>query len=140
MQNDAVAALASGTAGRLYGCVVVAGTGTIALGFGEDGKFARASGVGPLLGDQGRSVQVHVVPLAREIYSKLKVPMKRLSTSYLVNLRCHRCRIFSFCVHEKMFAPLELMDARPMRAAHLTSPYWLFVICIKTSWILGTFL
>lgn len=54
VQNDAVAALASGSAGRLYGCVLVAGTGTIAIGFNEDGKFARASGGGPLLGDQGR--------------------------------------------------------------------------------------
>jgi N-acetylglucosamine kinase-like BadF-type ATPase len=57
VHNDGVAALASGTAGKLYGCVLIAGTGTIALGFGEDGKFARASGVGPGLGDQGRSVE-----------------------------------------------------------------------------------
>ncbi|BBN02548.1 N-acetylglucosamine kinase [Marchantia polymorpha subsp. ruderalis] len=51
--NDAVAALASGTAGRKYGCVLIAGTGTIAYGFNEDGKMARAAGCGPLLGDQG---------------------------------------------------------------------------------------
>ncbi|KAL2643801.1 hypothetical protein R1flu_011388 [Riccia fluitans] len=51
--NDAEAALASGTAGRKYGCVLIAGTGTIAYGFNEDGKMARASGLGPLLGDQG---------------------------------------------------------------------------------------
>ncbi|KAL3696680.1 hypothetical protein R1sor_010756 [Riccia sorocarpa] len=51
--NDAEAALASGTAGRKYGCVLIAGTGTIAYGFNEDGKMARAAGLGPLLGDQG---------------------------------------------------------------------------------------
>lgn len=53
VQNDSVAALVSGTAGKLYGCVLVSGTGTIAVGFNEAGKFARASGGGPLLGDQG---------------------------------------------------------------------------------------
>lgn len=54
MQNDSVAALACGTGGKLYGCVLVAGTGTIALGFNRGGNLARASGAGPLLGDQGR--------------------------------------------------------------------------------------
>lgn len=54
VQNDAIAALASGSDGKLCGCVLVAGTGTIALGFNSSGKFARASGGGPLLGDQGR--------------------------------------------------------------------------------------
>lgn len=54
MVNDAVAALASGTAGRLYGCVLIAGTGTVALGFDEDKNFKRASGGGPRLGDKGR--------------------------------------------------------------------------------------
>lgn len=52
--NDAVAALVSGTAGRLYGCVLIAGTGTVALGFDEDKNFKRASGGGPRLGDKGR--------------------------------------------------------------------------------------
>lgn len=52
--NDAVAALASGTGGRLYGCVLIAGTGTVALGFDEDKNFKRASGGGPRLGDRGR--------------------------------------------------------------------------------------
>lgn len=53
VQNDAVAALASGTLGKLHGCVLVAGTGCIALGFSEDGKEARAAGGGPILGDWG---------------------------------------------------------------------------------------
>lgn len=56
VQNDAVAALASGTMGRLHGCVLIAGTGTIAYGFTEDGREARAAGAGPILGDWGRWV------------------------------------------------------------------------------------
>ncbi|KAH9288238.1 hypothetical protein KI387_032355, partial [Taxus chinensis] len=53
VHNDAVAALASGTAGKLHGCVLIAGTGTIAYGFTEDGAEARAAGAGPILGDWG---------------------------------------------------------------------------------------
>ncbi|XP_051115465.1 uncharacterized protein LOC127240697 [Andrographis paniculata] len=53
VQNDAVAALASGTMGSLHGCVLIAGTGTIAYGFTEDGREARAAGAGPTLGDWG---------------------------------------------------------------------------------------
>lgn len=54
VQNDAVAALASGTKGKLHGCVLIAGTGSIAYGFTEDGREARAAGAGPILGDWGR--------------------------------------------------------------------------------------
>ncbi|KAJ6894971.1 hypothetical protein NC652_028648 [Populus alba x Populus x berolinensis] len=43
VQNDAVAALASGTMGKLLGCVLIAGTGCISYGFAEDGREARAS-------------------------------------------------------------------------------------------------
>lgn len=53
VENDAVAALASGTMGKLHGCVLIAGTGTIAYGFTEDGREARAAGAGPVLGDWG---------------------------------------------------------------------------------------
>lgn len=53
VQNDAVAALASGTMGKLHGCVLIAGTGTIPYGFTVDGREARAAGAGPILGDWG---------------------------------------------------------------------------------------
>ncbi|KAL1821310.1 hypothetical protein DCAR_0417708 [Daucus carota subsp. sativus] len=53
VENDAVAALASGTLGELHGCVLIAGTGTIAYGFTSDRRDARASGAGPILGDWG---------------------------------------------------------------------------------------
>lgn len=51
--NDAIIALASGTRGRLFGIVVVSGTGMIVYGFDADGREARAGGWGPLLGDEG---------------------------------------------------------------------------------------
>ncbi|KAJ1694976.1 hypothetical protein LUZ63_011674 [Rhynchospora breviuscula] len=53
VENDAVAALASGTMGKLHGCVLIAGTGSIAYGITEDGREARAAGAGPVLGDWG---------------------------------------------------------------------------------------
>lgn len=56
VENDSVAALASGTMGKLHGCVLIAGTGSIAYGFAEDGREARAAGAGPVLGDWGRFV------------------------------------------------------------------------------------
>lgn len=67
VQNDAVAALASGTMGKLHGCVLVAGTGSIAYGFSKDGKEARAAGGGPILGDWGRYVpnSYHLVQCAK---------------------------------------------------------------------------
>lgn len=54
VHNDAVAAMASGTMGKLHGCVLIAGTGTITYGYTEDGREARAAGAGPVLGDWGR--------------------------------------------------------------------------------------
>ena len=58
VRNDAAAALASGTMGRLSGCVLIAGTGSIAFGFTDDGREARAAGAGPILGDWGRSLSL----------------------------------------------------------------------------------
>nr|GEV33042.1 copia protein [Tanacetum cinerariifolium] len=54
VHNDVVATMASGTMGKLHGCVLIAGTGTIAYGYTKDGREARASGVRPVLGDWGR--------------------------------------------------------------------------------------
>nr|KAJ0224281.1 hypothetical protein LSAT_V11C100031300 [Lactuca sativa] len=56
VHNDAVAAMASGTMGKLHGCVLIAGTGTITYGYTEDGREARAAGAGPVLGDWGRCI------------------------------------------------------------------------------------
>ncbi|GBG75469.1 hypothetical protein CBR_g20100 [Chara braunii] len=51
--NDAIVALSSGTNGKLYGCVLIVGTGTIAFGVNQSGAMAHASGWGPALGDKG---------------------------------------------------------------------------------------
>jgi len=51
LQNDGIIALASGTK-KLHGIVVISGTGTIVMSV-RDGKQYRASGWGPLLGDEG---------------------------------------------------------------------------------------
>ncbi|KAL6042988.1 N-acetyl-D-glucosamine kinase [Balamuthia mandrillaris] len=58
IHNDAVAALAGGTGGELFGVVVISGTGCIALGYNKAGDKARASGWGPLLGDEGGGYQI----------------------------------------------------------------------------------
>lgn len=51
--NDAVPALTSGTGGALEGCVLIAGTGSIAHAVRADGSSARAAGCGPAFLDGG---------------------------------------------------------------------------------------
>ncbi len=51
--NDSVAALASGTGGKLHGIVAVSGTGMIVLGYSERGERQRAAGWGALLDRHG---------------------------------------------------------------------------------------
>jgi N-acetylglucosamine kinase-like BadF-type ATPase len=51
--NDAEIALVGGTSGRREGIVVIAGTGSIAVGIDARGRTARAGGWGHLLGDEG---------------------------------------------------------------------------------------
>eukprot|EP01018_Ginkgo_biloba_P000519 Gb_14511 [translate_table: standard] len=43
VHNDVVTALASGTTRKLYGCLLIVGTGTITYGLTEDGREARAT-------------------------------------------------------------------------------------------------
>jgi len=52
VDTDAGIALFGATMGK-PGILVIAGTGSIVLGMGEDGAFARAGGWGLLLGDEG---------------------------------------------------------------------------------------
>ncbi|KAL5540353.1 hypothetical protein UlMin_043022 [Ulmus minor] len=53
IKNDAIIALASGTMGKLHGCVLITAIGTIAYPFSEDGGEARAVSSGLVLGDWG---------------------------------------------------------------------------------------
>ncbi|GAB2303523.1 hypothetical protein Dimus_037511, partial [Dionaea muscipula] len=52
--NDVVVALASGTMGKLDGCVLISGTESISYGFTEDGHEVSGWWWGPVLGDWGR--------------------------------------------------------------------------------------
>lgn len=52
IENDARIALAGATGGK-PGVVLIAGTGSIALGIDEQGQTIRCGGWGPILGDEG---------------------------------------------------------------------------------------
>ena len=52
LETDARVALAGAT-GNLPGIVIIAGTGSIACGINSRGRFARAGGWGPAMGDEG---------------------------------------------------------------------------------------
>jgi N-acetylglucosamine kinase-like BadF-type ATPase len=87
VQNDAVAALASGTLGKLHGCVLIAGTGTIAYGYTEDNREARASGAGPVLGDWGSGYGISAKALTAVIRAHDgRGPVTKLTSSILHKL------------------------------------------------------
>ncbi len=52
LETDARVALAGAT-GNQPGVVIIAGTGSIACGINASGRFARAGGWGPIMGDEG---------------------------------------------------------------------------------------
>jgi N-acetylglucosamine kinase-like BadF-type ATPase len=56
--HDADIALAAGTGGRRFGVAVIAGTGSIALGYNAAGKRVRAGGWGHFLGDEGSGYDI----------------------------------------------------------------------------------
>ncbi|HEY46014.1 MAG: hypothetical protein AMJ88_09855 [Anaerolineae bacterium SM23_ 63] len=51
--HDSTIALVGGTEGKHVGVVIISGTGSIAVGYHPSGRFARSSGWGHLLGDEG---------------------------------------------------------------------------------------
>jgi N-acetylglucosamine kinase-like BadF-type ATPase len=51
--HDSTIALVGGTGGKRVGVVIIAGTGSIAVGYHPSGRVARAGGWGHLLGDEG---------------------------------------------------------------------------------------
>jgi len=63
LHNDALIALAAGTAGHLYGIVVISGTGMIVYGVNGAGKQQRAGGWGALLGDRGSGYALAIAAL-----------------------------------------------------------------------------
>uniref|UniRef100_A0A0D6R0J5 N-acetyl-D-glucosamine kinase n=1 Tax=Araucaria cunninghamii TaxID=56994 RepID=A0A0D6R0J5_ARACU len=88
VHNDAVAALASGTEGKLHGCVLIAGTGSIAYGFTQDGREARAAGAGPVLGDWGSGYGIASQALTAVIKAHDgRGPATSLTSAILQNLK-----------------------------------------------------
>ncbi|XP_057538757.1 uncharacterized protein LOC130816135 isoform X1 [Amaranthus tricolor] len=83
--NDAAAALASGTMGKLHGCVLISGTGSISYGITEDGKEARAGGGGPVLGDWGSGYGI----AARALTAVLRAQDGRGPNTMLCNSILH---------------------------------------------------
>lgn len=66
--NDALAALTAGTKGQ-PGIVLIAGTGSIAVGESADGRISRAGGYGYLLGDEGSGFAIGRAGLMAAIQS-----------------------------------------------------------------------
>lgn len=88
VENDAVAALASGSMGKLHGCVLIAGTGSIAYGFAQDRKEARAAGGGPVLGDWGSGYGIAAKALTAVVRAHDgRGPQTMLTDSILKSLR-----------------------------------------------------
>lgn len=85
VENDSVAALACGTMGKLHGCVLIAGTGTIAYGYTGDGRKARAAGAGPYLGDWGSGYGIAVQALTAMIRAHDGRGPPTLLTSNILN-------------------------------------------------------
>jgi N-acetylglucosamine kinase-like BadF-type ATPase len=85
IHNDATVALSSGTGGKLYGIVVISGTGMIAYGYGN-GETARAGGWGPLLGDYGSGHDIGTEVLRAVVRSKDGINPPTLLTQAVFNL------------------------------------------------------
>ncbi|WAH37188.1 N-acetylglucosamine kinase [Alicyclobacillus dauci] len=67
--NDALAALAAGTRGS-SGVVLIAGTGSIAVGESDRGKVVRAGGYGNLIGDEGSGFVIGRAGLMAAVQSR----------------------------------------------------------------------
>ncbi|KAF3782509.1 N-acetyl-D-glucosamine kinase [Nymphaea thermarum] len=131
VRNDAIAALASGTMGDIHGCVLIAGTGTIAYGFSRDGREARAAGAGPLLGDRGRAGG----------FSSARRRCLTGASRRLIGVSCRRPseavphRPASFCLAPLCPSPVVCITRRysVARRPHCPSPLCLTLLCRSSS-------
>lgn len=88
IHSDAVAALASGTSGHLYGVVVISGTGMICYGFDKKGDSKRSGGWGPLLGDEGSGFAIASDALRAVVsHSDGRGPFTSLTEKFLTHLK-----------------------------------------------------
>lgn len=74
--------------------VLIAGTGTIAYGYTEDGREACASGAGPILGDLGRyeCAIYYFLPITRSVNGVTGPNGKNKDQSSFLGIKlgCHR--------------------------------------------------
>ncbi|KAK5581113.1 hypothetical protein RB653_001141 [Dictyostelium firmibasis] len=84
IHNDAIVALSSGTQGKLFGIVIICGTGCISLGFNREGDSKRSGGWGPLLGDYGSGYQIGYDILRHVLKAKDEVGPKTSLTKVLL--------------------------------------------------------
>ncbi|CAK0779442.1 hypothetical protein CVIRNUC_004775 [Coccomyxa viridis] len=87
--NDSVIALACGTGGPLHGCVLVVGTGIIALGIGRSGNHVRASGWGPAFLDMGSGYDIG----QRALAAVARAVDGRGERTDLVEATCRHCGV-----------------------------------------------
>ncbi|EFA76412.1 hypothetical protein PPL_10177 [Heterostelium album PN500] len=83
--NDAVVALTSGTMGKLFGVVVISGTGCISFGIDHHGNKTRSAGWGPALGDDGSGYQIGFDVLKYVCMAKDETNDKTLLTQALLD-------------------------------------------------------
>jgi glucosamine kinase len=77
--SDAQAALL-GALGAAPGVLILAGTGSIVVGRDARGRWARAGGLGPLLGDEGSAFWIGRAWLRATTHGKDFLPIRRLVT------------------------------------------------------------
>lgn len=77
--SDAQAALL-GALGETPGVLILSGTGSIVIGRDADGRWARAGGLGPLLGDEGSAFWIGRAWLRATTHGEDFLPVRRLVT------------------------------------------------------------
>lgn len=114
--NDAVAALASGTKGVLYGVVVISGTGMIVVGYASDNVTnARSGGWGPLLGDEGSGYAIGFDILKSVVrYSDGTGTPTSLKDAVLNNLNLNNASDLIGWAYKDSFAWKQFADLAPL--------------------------
>jgi len=89
--NDAIAALASGTLGQLYGIALISGTGMIAKGYKDATTTQRAGGFGGLFDSgSGYSIGIAIVRAVMQANDGT-APVTSLKDALLTKLRRKSC-------------------------------------------------
>lgn len=85
--NDALPVIAAGTP-EGWGLALISGTGSFAVGLAQDGRYARAGGWGPLLGDEGSGYSIALAGLRSVIQTVEGLrPPTELVTAFMDRLK-----------------------------------------------------